>query len=291
MKLSNNVVVVVAHNKNIKYLEKFKKNLSLEKSNFDVIIFCDNVFKQLDSQDNLIFVKIKKKISPIQVRSYLINYLLKKNYLNVMFCDLEDFFKYKRVIATFKNLKKYDIVFNNINLLKNKKIIKKNIFSNFFKSNAKISFNNVVDSNFFGFCNTGVKVKMLKSIKIPKNIIAADWWIFTLMTFKTKKIKFMRNISTNYRLDETNLLGINKKINKKKLKILINIKFFHYLNITKYCNNFSFNYEKRIYKKKLKNFKILRLKVQNQNFLKKLIKKINKRKLTFFNGWFSELTY
>ena len=30
MKLSNNVVVVVAHNKNIKYLEKFKKVFSPE---------------------------------------------------------------------------------------------------------------------------------------------------------------------------------------------------------------------------------------------------------------------
>ena len=51
---------------------------------------------------------------------------------------------------------------------------------------------------------------------------------------KKRKVKFLKNISTNYRLDEANILGISKKMNKK-LKLLIDIKLKHYLNLVKFC--------------------------------------------------------
>ena len=74
-----------------------------------------------------------------------------------MFADLEDFFENKRIKSTFKNLKKYDVVFNDINLFKNNKIYKKNIFKENFSNKKKINIKNIINSNFFGFCNTELK--------------------------------------------------------------------------------------------------------------------------------------
>lgn len=290
MKLSNNALVVVLHNKNIKYLEKFKKNLNKDKHSYDIICFCDNISKKFKNYDNFIFLNLKKKRSIVGVRNYLIKYLVKKNYLNVMFADLEDFFNYERAIETFKNLKNYDVVFNNINLLKNNKILVKNIFDNFFIKKKDINLKSILNSNFFGFCNTGTKVKNLTHIKIPKDIIAVDWWIFSLILLKKKKVKFLKNISTNYRLDNMNIIGISKKINIKKLEQLINIKFYHYLNMTNYCNNSTLIYNKKIFEQKLKYMRKIKVKFKNQKFRKELLNEINKKKYNLFNGWFNELS-
>ena len=190
MRSFDNVIVVVLHKKNIKYLEEFKKNLSLKNYDYDVIFFCDNILKKLNNSKNFIFLKLKKEISIVGVRNYIINYLVKKKYVNVMFADLEDFFENKRIKSTFKNLKKYDVVFNDINLFKNNKIYKKNIFKENFSNKKKINIKNIININFFGFCNTGVKVKYLTGIKVPKNIIAIDWWIFSLVLLRAKKLNF-----------------------------------------------------------------------------------------------------
>ena len=126
MKLSNNAVTAVLHDKNSKYIRYFEKNLnSKKKSNFDIIVFCHGVEKKYLNYKNFKFIYIKKTLSIAQVRKYILNYLIKKNYKKVMFSDLEDFYKFERAEATFKNLKNYDIVFNNINLLKKNFLLKK----------------------------------------------------------------------------------------------------------------------------------------------------------------------
>ena len=74
---------------------------------------------------NFTFIYLKQSLSIVEVRKYILNFLIKENYKKVIFTDLEDFFKFNRVEKTLRYLDKYDIVFNNINLLKNEKIVKK----------------------------------------------------------------------------------------------------------------------------------------------------------------------
>ena len=290
MKLSDNAIVIVLHKKNVKYFENFKKNFKKKNNNYDIIFFCDNISVTFQNYDNLIFLNLRKKISITGVRNYLIKHLITQNYQNVMFADLEDFFKEERAIMTFKYLKKYDVVFNDINLLKKNKIIKKNIFKNFFSGQKKINLENILNSNFFGFCNSGTKVKNLVNIEIPKNIIAIDWWIFSLILLNKKKIKFLKKISTNYRIDNMNIVGINKKINKKKLEKLIDIKYYHYLNMLYYCKKLFLNNKRNIFEQKYKYIKKIRLKSKNNKFSDELLKIINKKKYNLFNGWFNELS-
>ena len=66
MRSFDNVIVVVLHKKNIKYLEEFKKNLSLKNYYYDVIFFCDNILKKLNNSKNFIFLKLKKEISIVE---------------------------------------------------------------------------------------------------------------------------------------------------------------------------------------------------------------------------------
>ena len=94
---------------------------------------------------------------------------------------------------------------------------------------------------------------------MPKNIIAIDWWIFSLVLLRAKKIKFLKNISTNYRIDNMNIIGINKKINKLKLQTLIKIKYSHYFNMTRYYGDNFLNDRKNYL---IKNLKLLKNKVQ-----------------------------
>ena len=87
-----------------------------------------------------------------------------------------------------------------------------------------------------------------------------------------------------------NIIGISKKINIKKLEQLINIKFYHYLNMTNYCNNSTLIYNKKIFEQKLKYMRKIKVKFKNQKFRKELLNEINKKKYNLFNGWFNELS-
>ena len=290
MKLSNNAVTTVLHDKNLKYLKYFEKNLKLNKKiNFDIFVFCHGAKKKNKNYKNFTFIYLKQSLSIVEVRKYILNFLIKENYKKVIFTDLEDFFKFNRVEKTLRYLDKYDIVFNNINLLKNEKIVKKNIFNNSISKIDNLNYLSIVNSNFLGFCNSGLKVKLLSNIVIPKNIIAVDWWIFTLILMKKRKVKFLKNISTNYRLDEANILGISKKMSKKKLKLLIDIKLKHYLNLVKFCKKPPFKSQKEIYLQHYKNLKKLRLLSKNSQFNKFIVREINKKKYNFSKGWFNEL--
>ena len=91
--------------------------------------------KKNKNYKNFTFIYLKQSLSIVEVRKYILNFLIKENYKKVIFTDLEDFFKFNRVEKTLRYLDKYDIVFNNINLLKNEKIVKKNIFNNSISKN------------------------------------------------------------------------------------------------------------------------------------------------------------
>jgi hypothetical protein len=290
MKLSNNAVTAVLHDKNSKYIRYFEKNLnSKKKTNFDIIIFCHGAKKKYLNYKNFKFIYLEKNLSIIQVRKYIFNHLIKKKYKKVMFSDLEDFYKLERAEATFKNLKNYDIVFNNINLLKKNNFLTKNIFNNSIKSYKNFNYLNIIKGNLLGFCNTGVKVKYLANMPIPNNIIAIDWWIFSIILIKKKKVKFLKNISSNYRIDNSNILGMSKKMDKKKLNLLINIKLNHYLSLVNFCSKYSLKHQKKIYTKNYNYIKKLGLLTKNNQLNKAVIKEINKKKYNFSQGWFNEL--
>jgi len=290
MKLSNNAITTVLHDKNLKYLKYFKKNLSSEKRiDVDIIVFCHRINKRYKNIKNYTFIHLKKNLSIVDVRNYILNFLIKEKYKKVMFTDLEDFFKFKRVEKTFKYLDNYDIVFNNISLFKKHNIFKKNILNNLVTKDNNFNYLKIVNSNYLGFCNSGLKVKLLSNIVIPKNIIAVDWWIFTLILMKKRNVKFLKNISTNYRLDESNILGISKKMSKEKLKLLINIKLKHYLNLIKFCDKFSIKSKKKVFLEYYNNLKKLRLLSKNSQFNKSIVREINKKKYNFSKGWFNEI--
>ena len=254
MNLAKNVVTAVLHNKNLKYLKSFQDSVNFECNyNFHVLIFCDRIKQKFYNKKNITFINLKKRTFA-EVRKYLIDYVLKKNYKKIIFCDLEDFFSNNRIPYIIKNLKKNDIVINDINILEKKKIIAKNVFSKELR-NKRLDIKLILEKNFFGFCNTGVKVKHLKKIFIPKNVIAVDWWIYSILLNANLKAKFLSNVFTNYRIDNNNIIGLNKKDLVKKIHLILEIKYIHYINMIRYCG--------------LKKFKNMRIKYDEElNYIK-----------------------
>jgi hypothetical protein len=252
------VLYTVFHPFSISYLETFINNL--EKQNYKRfnIFLC---FNNLEKKKYINKIKYYKKQSfldidytfqnrdPILVRKQDIKNLSLK-YKKIIFLDSDDEMDFNRIKSVNKKLNKYDFVVNNIKDLKTNKIF-------FRKSNINtIKITSIINNSFIGLSNLAVNSKSLKKIinKINKKLLVLDWQLATLLLlFKFKGI-YVGNVFTKYRVHRKNFIGQNNSL--KNLDKKNKIKLLHYDYFSKYNN---------IFKKKYKDLKLKKKKINNLN--------------------------
>jgi len=235
MKKKSVVFFSVIFPANEKYFNDFLKSISEQTFNdFDLLLYNDglnNIDFYVSRYCDKINVKIisnEKKLSPAGIREYALNYLCKTDYEVIIFGDTDDFFADNRVEVTLKCIKDNDIVINDLTLYtEDKKVIYKNYLSQRLNNNSFITFNDIKTCNFLGLSNTAVKRNSLFSIKIDDNLIAVDWFFFSLLLLKGNKAVFINETTTFYRQHSENQVGLNNIDDKTILKGL-KVKEQHY---------------------------------------------------------------
>ena len=230
---------------------------SLEKQTykeFDLIVVNDGFegFGEFKKKYNsLNIIELKHSNTPAKNREYGINWCINNGYDILIFGDSDDYFESNRVEVSIKKLKHYDIVVNDLTLFNEKKIISEKYFSNRLSNNQIIDFNFIKEKNIFGFTNTALKVKALdKSVSFDENIIAVDWFLFTLLLLKGKTAIFTNETVTYYRQYDKNLIGLGN-LDIDRIKKTIDVKLNHYSLLSKInpsFNNLKENLEKNIEK-------------------------------------------
>ena len=97
--------------------------------------------------------------------------------------------------------------------------------------------NEILKANYFGLSNTAINILALPSdIYIPADIIAVDWWIYSIMLLNQKQYTYDNHTITFYRQHGLNTVGLNNFLNKFQLLNGIEIKLLHYKRLLEYCN-------------------------------------------------------
>jgi len=275
------------------FLDNFFTSISQQDTNdFDLLIISDNSspinYPSLNL--NISEIKINHQLTPSAIRREGILHVRKNNYRNLIFSDIDDYFSSNRISSTIRELRNKDFVFNEINLIsQNGELIQKNFFKNFFSNKEIQSYKQIIDYNNFGLTNTGIKLKSLKNFYIPSNIVATDWWIFTLLLLNKAIGKFINGAHTFYRQHDYNLVGLKKPLNSFRLDIGLLAKENHYSHICKYCENNKLIKAFKEYKTKKEEIRKLKLALEDRGFRDRYIEVVNSNIERIYRGWWSEI--
>jgi hypothetical protein len=286
------IIITVIYPAVEKYLSNYCNSILIQDTNdFDILILNDKYIKSFPLKDKRITIlNIENNLTPAEIRMLGIKYALNNNYKYIVFSDADDCFSINRISLSKDRLKKYDFVYNNIKLTNETGIIINDLnYSNLKIKEEYNSYLELIGKNIFGFTNTAVKAEKLAKLYIPKEIIAVDWWIFSILLLNKCKGEFIKEAITYYRQHNNNFIGISKKLNKTILHKGIKVKQIHYKNLLIYCEDHKMKEATKIYSKKLEEINTLNKYIQDDSFCKRYIEVINKNYSNIFNGWWSEI--
>ncbi|MBI5219588.1 MAG: hypothetical protein HY958_11720 [Bacteroidia bacterium] len=274
-----------------KYLNDYLDSLNNQTDKkFDLLIVND--FAKIEIKNKFskaIWIDVNLKLTPASIRQLIYDYAVENKYNFLVFSDVDDYFSNNRIKITKKQLQKYDFVCNELTIVDdNKKNLKENFLSDFFSKKNVNTIDFLLNKNLVGLGNSAIKLNQKIKIEIPENIIAVDWFIYTILLLNNCKGIFTDETITFYRQYNENLVGISKKINEKSLQQGLIVKSLHYDGITEYCNKNNLP-EENLFNKKYIEIKELKTALKVDNYRKKYIDIINTNFDKIFCGWWSEI--
>lgn len=221
------------------YLDSLEKQTDID---FDVLIFNDGVenIENYFKNRSLKYSVISTQGSITNSRNQVFAYLKKSNYKNVIFGDTDDYFSENRVEESKMLLEIYDIVAHDLTLVsQDKKIISELFWKNRIELKQPISLNAIKKYNFLGLGNTAINIKILPDeIKFNSNLIAVDWYLFSVILQSKVNVIFSSEAHVFYRQHEANTVG-RKALTYIDFKKGVDVKLNHYRTLASINSDYS----------------------------------------------------
>lgn len=240
-----------------KYLFDFFNSLQNQTAkNFNLIVVndgYDDFSELLILYKDIRVVELKHNGTPAKNREFGINYCIEGGYDILIFGDSDDYFKSDRVAKSIEFLKQNDIVVNDLSLFNQDGIYEDKYISNRIKNRSIIDIEVIKNKNIFGLSNTALKLKDMDKVEFPSDLVAVDWYFFTMLLLENKIAIFTNETETYYRQYSQNLVGL-KTLNINSYKKGIEVKKKHF----KYLSNIS-----NVFNEELNRILKIELKVDN----------------------------
>lgn len=216
------------------YLHDFFDSLQKQTYKFFDVVVVNDGFKNLSKFQKEYFdlniIEIISTSSIAKNRELGINYAINHGYDVLVFGDSDDFFSENRVEKSLEFLNQYDVVVNDLTLFNEKNIYEQKYISNRINNKMSIQFDFIKEKNIFGLSNTAIKLKNVELVSFPEDLIAVDWYFFTLCLLKKHTAIFTNETETFYRQHHENTIGLGK-LDADLYRKGINIKKKHFENI------------------------------------------------------------
>lgn len=260
MKLNKIAFLTTVFPMNKQYLYDFfdsLKNQTYKK--FDIIVVNDGFedFEKIKSQYNqfLTIIELQYSNTPAKNREYGINYCIDNKYGVLIFGDSDDYFESNRIEKSLELLEKFDIIVNDLSLFDERSLYEEKYLSHRLENSQVVDFEFIKDKNIFGLSNTAIILNSLKKITVPDDLIAVDWYLFSLLLHEGKKAIFTNETISYYRQYQGNTVGF-KELDEISFQKAIKVKQKHYealkIKITEFdkelkkLSNMSFDNRKSI---------------------------------------------
>jgi hypothetical protein len=291
-KKSKNLLACVIYKGVEPYLSDLLQAISLQTSkNFDLLILNDGVFNFPELSDhelNIIEIKSESFQTASLNRKRCIDYAKKNNYITITFCDADDLPSPNYVEEILHALKTNDFAFCDLHPFEFDVSEKSSSFLSNYISSNEILLNDIIDRNLIGLGHSGMKVESVLNIQLLDELIAVDWYLFSIMMLKGLIGEFIDRPLVNYRQSSLNTVGVIKKVSKESVLRGVNVKEIHYKAMLYHClhNNY---FEKKVYSQKYEEIKELKIYLKNSKNLSNYTKVLNNNLSSIFCGWWSEI--
>ena len=293
MKKSETLVMVVYYKGAERYASDYFKSIENQSTKqFDLLIIYDNVasFKISGLNVSINEIMISERKKPSMIRLDGMRYALENNYRNLIFSDIDDYFSNNRISLSVRELEEYSFVFNEISLInQNGGLLKENYLHQISVLKYVDSFSHILDYNCLGLTHTGVNLELIDNFYIPEDIIAVDWWVFTILLLNGATGKYVDNATTYYRQSDNNMVGMNKLLDVNRLETGIKVKLIHYDNVMNYCNENNLHTAYEEYSQRKNKINQLKSAIHDKGFCEKYIETVNMNMNKIYKGWWSEI--
>lgn len=215
------------------YVIEFFESLSKQTlKHFDVIVLNDGYadFDEIKRQFHFLnIIELPAAGSIAKNRQALIHFSKVNHYDIAVFGDIDDLFSENRIEKSVTALASVDIVVNDLTSIRDGHIIDKQIYSKRLTAKQLIPFEFIKDKNVFGMSNTAVNLNVvaLEWLQFSDELIAVDWFFFSLLLLKGAKAQFIADCMTFYRQYDANVIGIGE-FSAEKIKSILAVKTIHY---------------------------------------------------------------
>lgn len=264
------------------YVKDYLLSISKQSfSDFDLYLYndgCDTAWiNKVMKEYSIIKIILQNTtpgVSPATLRELAI-LELKNQYDFIIFSDTDDFHGENRIQMSYGALQNYNFCYNNMYLIDHNGLLldHESYYKN--KNNPMIlnHYDQLLYGNYCGLSNTGICVKTtdLSELRIPSNLIAVDWWIYSMLLIKGFEGCFINNAYTYYRQYDNNTVGGSQRLTPQKVHMGIKIKKDHYRLLQEFYpsdNNLKINaeYEQIVLMEEIiKDETILRQYINNAN--------------------------
>ncbi len=240
---------------------------------FDLILFNDGFEDTKKLKKNSLNILLEDVSgTPSEIRLKLINYILESNYEHIIFTDCDDFFSFNRIETSLDLLSSNKIICNDLDLItETGEVLASKYLSYRIIDGQKIIIDDLLDSNMMGLTNTATRKELLKDCisLLSSEVIAFDWLLWSASLLKNNDAIFTTDTTTKYRIYENNIAGFPRNISTRYIRKGIDVKLFHYKELSEVNSNFQSLYEHFKYVKEMSN---------NDNWVKEYIIALNKYK-------------
>lgn len=223
-----------------KYIHDYLYSLKNQSfKNFELYLANDN-FKNIDFYLKKHNLQKKTKVfnltgNPSIIRQKLFKIAFNSDSKYFIFTDCDDLLKPNRLDISLNYLQKHDIVFNDLDIINEDKIIQQNrYFSKRLSNNYLVTKNDLLDSNVIGFTNSCCSSKVMSLFNDLEydDVVALDWFLWSAALNENYNALFTNETTTKYRVYKDNIAGFMNGIPTiKNLVFGYNVKKSIYLNL------------------------------------------------------------
>lgn len=227
------------------YLDTFLTSLEQQTDRrFDLVLVndgLDDLDKLKEVHEGLVYRTVEHGSTPVENRERGIRFCVQAGYDSVIFADADDYFEPVRVAVLTAKLHaaSVDCVINDIHIVdQHARLLDRSYFSNRYRNNQSVSLQDIRHSNVFGLSNTAVRTSCLSRLSIAPEVIALDWYLFTVLLMRGCRAVFTNEANTYYRQHDTNTAGLGQAT-PERVRNAIRIKCSHYHALRNVSEDFS----------------------------------------------------
>ena len=233
------------------YIDAFLSSLTSQTYQHFHLIVVNDGYEDFDffkkRYNNLTIIELSSTGNIAKNREIMLKYAKQNNYQFAVLGDIDDTFSNNRIELSIKALQENDIVVNDLNIMNMQNITVDKLYSKRLDDQQLICSTFITDKNVFGLSNTAINLKKvpLSCIEFPKELIAVDWYFFSLLLCKGLKARFINQATTYYRQHGSNTIG-HATFDKQRIQKIFSVRLIHYKYMKNIYNEFESLYLKTV---------------------------------------------